>query len=146
MSLSPPDFGTLKLLSSFLEIYALNAGKIAVANILMPAIVPMAVWATAMTLLILSVIYSDAINRKFGRFGVQIRQVGLLTYPLYLLHGPIALIVIYLLAKAGMGQWVCWLSGVVAAMGVAWLVTKYAEPWGKTKTRIVIDKLHGFVV
>jgi exopolysaccharide production protein ExoZ len=121
----------------------MNASKVAETGILQPAAVPSVIWLLSVGLLALSVRHNEFLHLKFGRRAKAIRFGGLLTYPLYLVHEPVAYFLIYAMTLAHVRASVAWLISLVAAFYVAYLVTKHAEPWLKGKTRDAIDRLHG---
>jgi peptidoglycan/LPS O-acetylase OafA/YrhL len=105
------------------------------------ALIPVTAWFGCIGLMALSVICNDRLLRKWGAFAPYARWLGLLTYPLYLLHQPIALFVIFVASRLHIGPHLAWCSGVAAAVVTAAWVTSRAEPWVKKLTRDAIDKV-----
>ncbi len=124
----------------FFEIYFFNSTRIEATNILQPPLVPFIIWLACVGLMVLSVLY----NRQLSQILPQrsVRWLGQMTYPLYLLHRPVAYMVIYGLSLAHAGQYKAWVAGFGAAWIAAALVTTYMEPWLKIRTRNAVDKLY----
>ncbi len=133
------------LLGGCFEIICENGTKQVAAHIPQPASVPTVIWLVCLALVVLSIIYSAELFQRLGRFAAQVRWLGLLTYPLYLLHRPVAYVVMYLLTVAHVGQYAAWFSGVVAALAMAAFVTSYAEPRAKAATKNALNKAHNAV-
>jgi peptidoglycan/LPS O-acetylase OafA/YrhL len=66
--------------------------------------VPAAVWLLSLGIFVLSVRWNDSLSMFFRGYASTIRNLGLATYPLYLIHAPI----------------VFWLCGYLHQCGVAW--------------------------
>lgn len=86
-------------------------------------------WMGSILVIALSVVFNEAIGDRLGDFGRKLlRSVGLMTYPLYLLHQLVGSALMGVLAIAGLPHLAClWLT-VAAMCGAAYLVCMVAEP------------------
>jgi peptidoglycan/LPS O-acetylase OafA/YrhL len=82
-----------------------------------------------------SIAWGSHLQRYFVNHAARIRFLGLMTYPLYLVHEPVAYFVIYCLHSWHVGQYAAWLGGLLSSFVAAWTVTKWLEPWTKAKTK-----------
>lgn len=55
---------------------------------------PLIIWLAAVLAMVGSVLFDEPISRAFGSAMPVVRQMGLLTYPLYLIHSPLGLVVL----------------------------------------------------
>lgn len=124
----------------FLEIWRENGTVALGTRIVHSALIAQCVWLACTGLMAISVACNDALIRKLGRCASRARWLGLLTYPLYLLHQPVALFGIYVASQLHAGRHLAWVTGLAAAVGAAAWVTSRAEPWVKKLTRDLIDK------
>lgn len=129
----------------YFEIVYVNSTKVLATGILQPALVPFMVWAFCVALIIISVVYDRQIATTLNLLGEgaggRVRWLGRMTYPLYLLHLPVAFLVIYL-APASLGQYTRGAIGLAMVILVAALTTSYFEPWMKNVARHVLDRLN----
>ncbi len=123
------------------EIGRENATLALYTHIDQAVIIPVGAWLGCIGLMALSIRSNDLLMRKWGDFAGYARWLGLLTYPLYLLHQPIALFVIHVASQLHVRPPLAWLAGVAAAVGTAAWVTSRAEPWVKKLTREALDKV-----
>ncbi|CAN5255360.1 acyltransferase [soil metagenome] len=84
-------------------------------------------------LILLSIAFNERISRVLGKSGATVsRQLGLVTYPLYLLHASIGVVAIRALTERGLPAW---LSVVITTAGLVFLSAVIAlvlEPWIRT--------------
>jgi peptidoglycan/LPS O-acetylase OafA/YrhL len=62
-------------------------------------------------------------------FAATFRTLGLMTFPLYLLHQDAGAVVLGTLMRSGLGAMPATLVTAFAALGFSWLIAVYAEPW-----------------
>lgn len=91
---------------------------------------PLAVWIVFVAAIVLALIYNQAITAALGVRGVKtFRFLGLMTFPLYLLHYSFGMSVMEILHGVGVpsvaAYWSSWLF--IAAATV--VVTRWAGPW-----------------
>lgn len=85
-------------------------------------------WSLAMVLLVAAILANPWMHRRLGAAPrAVVRQLGLLTYPLYLIHNPVGLSVALLAGLVLPGGWALVLAGVAALMAAA-LVSAWLEP------------------
>ena len=97
--------------------------------------VPEVIWLAAVALIALSLF------RPKSRPIRALRSVGLMTYPLYLVHMSIGVAVIT--ALAGLSKVGALISAIVLSIGIAWLVSLYGEPTIRNILKPLLDRTLG---
>jgi peptidoglycan/LPS O-acetylase OafA/YrhL len=93
-----------------------------------PATLAVVVWAVAVALIILFTRGNAPLQHLLGRRGVTIaRRLGLMTYPLYLLHQQFGVFLI-LHIRTAIGDWMAIIFAASSALILAYLVSVYLEP------------------
>lgn len=112
-----------------LEIVGQNGIIGRAASDMLPAWPALIAWCVSMGLLVLSITANAAITRWTGHAKGTIRFLGLITYPLYLLHHALGLGIAAVLAP-WMGLWAL-VAAIAAAFLSAGVVARYLEPWAR---------------
>ena len=93
-----------------------------------PATLAVVVWIIAVGLIILFTHANVPLQHLLGHRGVSIaRRLGLMTYPLYLLHQQFGVFLV-MHTRTAVGDWIAILLATVSALGLAYLVSVYLEP------------------
>lgn len=71
------------------------------------------------------------------------RSLGLMTYPLYLMHEGVGGVTFSLLLASGWGQGVALLAGLAAALGASWVVVVALEPWIAPRLTAMVRRIAG---
>jgi peptidoglycan/LPS O-acetylase OafA/YrhL len=90
--------------------------------------VPILVWSLAMLALIASVAYRSDIGARLEDRRAWVKNLGLLTFPLYLNHYTIGRVMAYEMLSAHMPQPEVLLILLGIVFGSSWLIMKFAEP------------------
>lgn len=80
------------------------------------------------------------------RMGQLLRNLGLITYPLYLLHEVIAGALFHHAMRAGLGPVTGLCVALAGAMGLAYLTVRYAEPVVRRRASRSLDWIHARAV
>jgi exopolysaccharide production protein ExoZ len=94
----------------------------------LPLAVPIGVWMTAVALIYLSARYNMQADRYLASYKKIVRQVGLLTYPLYLIHAHVGGAVLVLAHRASIGFGSAVALAVLTSIAFSWLITVLPEP------------------
>ena len=89
----------------------------------------LAVWVTAMALLGASLIFNERLRELAGKGVSSIRFIGVVTYPLYLLHDAVGTAIVLCLAP------VIGLAAVAVAIGGSLLVSAVVAAWPEPRLR-----------
>ncbi len=109
----------------FSSYLTLNIGEISGQS----AIVPIAVWAAAVSLIALAARRSRVSGGEASPGGSSyLRTLGLITYPLYLTHNVIGSAVIRLLIDAGLDAYQAVAAGLGLLALVCWFISAKVEP------------------
>ena len=109
-------------------------------------VVPAAIFAAAVLLMATSLVWHEPIRRRFGGQAKGLRELGLATYPLYLLHAPLGAAIMLGLRQAGVGQAIALAAAIAAVVTLAFLISLFVErpiqsrlrqalTWGATRLR-----------
>jgi len=94
----------------------------------LPLAVPIGVWMTAVVLIYLSARYNMQADRYLASYKKIVRQVGLLTYPLYLIHVHVGGAALFLAHRASIGFGSAVALALLTSIACSWLVTVLPEP------------------
>ena len=87
-----------------------------------------ALWALSIIAIVASVHYNDRIDARLSPNGrAIIRQVGLITYPLYLLHELVGSVLMRELARYEVAQVTCLGIAMAILIGTALVISRYGE-------------------
>ncbi len=103
------------------------AGQLAMS---VSATVPLTLFLGSVALLV----SAQHVQRRLGAlpFASAFRTLGLMTFPLYLLHQDAGAVLLSALMRSGIGAMPAALLTASAALGIAWLIAAHAEPWLRT--------------
>lgn len=105
------------------EIYGLTNAS---GSKLPPSLAPLLMWTLAMFYVAATVTFNATFTRLLRYFPT--RQIGLLTYPLYLVHNTIGMAIITTLVTHEVNYWLALASATAAAFALAALVCFVLEP------------------
>ena len=107
-----------------------EVGFHALTMIAVPGIVADPRWPVlTFGLAIAVLVVAPSLQRPLATLGAgRLMTVGLMTYPLYLIHQNVAAALIVLLVRAGMTAWWAMALSVAIVVGLAWAITQTAEP------------------
>lgn len=94
----------------------------------MPLLIPMAIWLLALDCIILSVVFNPLFAHAPHWLRASLRRMGLMTYPLYLLHQNAGLASIGQMIKMGVSPYVALGLGILGALMASWAISVYLEP------------------
>jgi peptidoglycan/LPS O-acetylase OafA/YrhL len=100
---------------------------------------PFVIWCISIAILILSVTYESFLAKIFAPISSNIRLLGLVTYPLYLIHfhiGGSAMIVAY---KSGLTPASALSIGISTSLLFSFFITTYMESFVKRKLLIFLS-------
>jgi exopolysaccharide production protein ExoZ len=99
--------------------------------------IALAIWLVGVGAIAASLHWKEAIARRLARHGAFIRLIGLLTYPLYLIHEHTGGAVLVIGLRHGWNPWLAIGSGLVVSLVAAWAVVQLIEP----PVRQALDRL-----
>lgn len=82
-------------------------------------------WLGTVALMIASVLYNKALASRFGKHANVIRTLGLITYPLYLVHQTVGALLIALFIDMGLGRYPALLIAVSVVLVLAWSIVRF---------------------
>ena len=101
----------------------------------LPTVLPTAIWVTSIVLIIASIAKNDRVCAWAGGRVRAIRMLGLMTYPLYLLHQTVGSVVILSLHDRGMPRFLALFFGAAICLIASWIVAAVLEPRFKQRLR-----------
>jgi peptidoglycan/LPS O-acetylase OafA/YrhL len=104
-------------------------------------LLPCAMWLASVVWIVLSVSYNDRV-RSLPVWALQsLRRLGLMTYPLYLLHNVAGGAVMGALANRGLSTLAALLLAITIIMGLTWWVSRVPEPALQRSARSLFSTL-----
>ncbi|MCJ8147535.1 acyltransferase family protein [Shinella sedimenti] len=82
-------------------------------------------WLGILALMFASVLYNKALVSRLGKHAHVIRSLGLITYPLYLVHQTVGAILIAAFVGMGLGRYPALLIAVSIVLLLAWLIVRF---------------------
>jgi peptidoglycan/LPS O-acetylase OafA/YrhL len=105
-----------------------------------------AVWLAAVGCLVAAIFYNQALHRIVGKSATMIKVLGLVTYPLYLLHDIIGAALLKAAASSGMPPIAALTLAVASVVALSWVVTQYLEPPIRARLRDLLSGSRSSVV
>lgn len=107
----------------------------------MPLFVPVVIWLLALGVIVSSVVFNPAFAKVPAWFSKALRRMGLMTYPLYLLHQNVGLALIGQLTKMGVHPYLALGIGIGFALSASWAISVYLEPHVQKAMKSVLTNL-----
>lgn len=121
------------VVASLLEI-TVSAGASAIAEC--------AIWLVALGAIAASIRHADAIAAAVGGRGTLVRDLGRLSYPLYLNHYTLGMVLVPALFALGLAPVPALAVALALVVGSSWLVVRGPERWGQAVLRRAAER-HG---
>lgn len=99
-----------------------------------------AVWIAAVACLASAIIYNQMLHKFFGKSSEVIRFLGLMTYPLYLLHDIIGAALLRAASLLGASPVVALAFAMMMVLALGWAVTRFLEPPIQALLRVVLSR------
>jgi peptidoglycan/LPS O-acetylase OafA/YrhL len=107
-------------------------------------LLPCVMWLASLAWIVLSVAYNDQI-RSLPIWTLQsLRRLGLMTYPLYLLHNVAGGAIMGALANRGLPTLAALLLSIAIIMGLTWWVSRIPEPALQKSARTFFSSLEAW--
>jgi peptidoglycan/LPS O-acetylase OafA/YrhL len=91
--------------------------------------VPPLIWLTAVAMIFISIRFNAVIFSRLPEWMLLfIRRIGLMTYPLYLIHQNAMLAAMGGIAKLGAHPYLALATGISGALILSWAISVYMEP------------------
>jgi peptidoglycan/LPS O-acetylase OafA/YrhL len=98
-----------------------------------------AVWLIAVACVAGAIFANDALHRRFGRSAGIVKTIGLMTYPVYLLHNIIGAALLKAGVLLGTPPLVALGLAMASVLLLGWLVTRFLEPPIRARLRQVLS-------
>jgi peptidoglycan/LPS O-acetylase OafA/YrhL len=115
-------------IAGMLEIYELASAKMVEIGRPLSLVTLYGVFWAGMAALAVSLAFNPHAERRFGRYKDLVRRIGLMTYPLYLVHNITGVALLNLLIDFGLPRYGALVAAALAMVGTSWLITTVAEP------------------
>lgn len=89
---------------------------------------PILVWAAGMLALVGSIYYQEEIGDRLKRGSRLVKNLGLMTFPLYLNHYTLGRVLIYQLSSSNLGRYATFAIVFTAICVSTWFIMKILEP------------------
>ena len=114
-------------------------------RVVMPlqTMVPPVIWLIAVLLIIASIAMNDRVYAWAGGLVGPIRMLGLMTYPLYLIHTTVGSAAVLILHNRGVPRFLALLIAMAICLLASWIVAAALEPRLKQRLRPILGALEG---
>jgi peptidoglycan/LPS O-acetylase OafA/YrhL len=113
--------------------------EIAIATRTLPvALASSFLWLASVGAIVVSFRYAEAIHQKFAKRSRLIRDLGRLSYPLYLNHFTLGMILVPSLFAAGFGAAAAFVIAMLAILVSSWAVMRWPEAMAQSWMRIML--------
>ena len=102
-------------------------------------IVAIAIWAISVCAMALSIRFNDRVHRFIGRNGYIFRTIGLMTFPVYLLHDAAGVAVERRLLELGVPPYSAIAVTAILVLATSAAIVLQAEPRVRSKMRFLLD-------
>jgi peptidoglycan/LPS O-acetylase OafA/YrhL len=126
-----------------LQIYAVTLSFYYKFDIIQPIVTPIVLWLLSLIAIVLAVVCNERVHQAPAWLIASLRKMGLMTYPLYLLHQTAGLAFMGMLVKSGVNAYAALFSTIALVFAAAWFVCTFCEPPLQNLTREILLKLKG---
>jgi peptidoglycan/LPS O-acetylase OafA/YrhL len=93
------------------------------------------IWLAGLCAIIISFCSAESIERKFAKRSKLIRDLGRLSYPLYLNHYSLGMVLVPSLFAAGISAVLAFVISMTTILGSSWAVMRWPEAWAQSWMR-----------
>jgi peptidoglycan/LPS O-acetylase OafA/YrhL len=130
------------IIGGMIEIRDMAIGLSGLSTVPMPATVPIFIWLGFVAAIGLSARWNAAFVRLGPGFVRTMRAIGLMTFPLYLLHQSIGYVVIDAWRR-DLGDTGAMCAAMTLCLGLAWIVSRYLEPAFRSNIGAWLERARG---
>lgn len=128
-----------------LQIYITHSGFVGKYIQFQPALVPILIWLAALALIVISIKCNAHIHRGPAWLASTLRRMGLMTYPLYLIHQMAGMMLLGTLIQSGVAPYTALITTVACVFIAAWFISSHLEPplsvWVRKRIHSIKDML-----
>jgi peptidoglycan/LPS O-acetylase OafA/YrhL len=107
----------------------------------LPRVRPATIWAVFMVMIIASIAMNDRMQARAGWLAPVFRMLGLMTYPLYLLHQTVGTALMRTLHNLGMPRFVILFLAAAVCIFISGIIAAAFEPLSKQRLRLVFASI-----
>jgi exopolysaccharide production protein ExoZ len=112
----------------------------------MPAWAPILAWTLALAFVVVAARHPEVFSVRSQRLQAIFKRIGLMTYPMFLVHNILGAGIIRLLTGLGVDQWVALAAAVSAVLALAYAICRFAEPAIRARMRDALDWIEARIV
>jgi exopolysaccharide production protein ExoZ len=105
----------------------------------MPFWAPALAWTIGLAICVVAARNPEVFNVRSPRLQTAFKRIGLMTYPMFLVHNILGAGLIRLMVGMGVNQWLALLIAVSAVLALAYAICRFAEPAIRAKMRDALD-------
>jgi peptidoglycan/LPS O-acetylase OafA/YrhL len=128
------------VIGGVIEIRDSAIGLSGLSMVPMPASVPILMWLAFVAAIVLSARWNAVFVRLGPAFVRRMRAIGLMTFPLYLLHQTIGYVVIDAWRRR-LGDTGALLAAMTLCLCLAWIVSRYLEPAVRSRIGLWLEQI-----
>lgn len=103
-------------------------------------VLPAAVWVGTITFMLVIVRADKLFAPSSPRLQQAFKNLGLVTYPLYLTHSVVGAFLIRVMVRSGVNPWIALTAAILAMLALAYEVSRYGEPAVRRILRAAWDR------
>jgi peptidoglycan/LPS O-acetylase OafA/YrhL len=111
----------------------------------LPRVGPATIWAIFMIMIIASIGMNDRMQARAGWLAPVVRMLGLMTYPLYLIHQTVGTALMRTLYHLGMPRFPALFLGAAVCISISGIIATAFEPLFKQRLRPVFVSIAGWL-
>jgi len=112
----------------------------------MPLWAPMLVWSLGFAFIVVAARNPEVFHVESPRLQAAFKRIGLMTYPMFLVHNILGAGLIRLMTSAGVNQWAALVVAAIAMLVLSYLICRFAEPGARAGLRGVLDSIEARVI
>ncbi|MGE0739772.1 MAG: acyltransferase family protein [Hyphomonadaceae bacterium] len=105
-----------------------------------PPIIPLLLWFAACAAIAAVALRPHWFTIKGARAQSALKRIGLMTYPLFLIHSALGAAVIRSLVAAGVDAWLALAVAITGALAAAYVISAFGEVWVRHGFRALLDQ------
>lgn len=134
----------LFILAGCLQIHSVELSFRYRYDVEVSGIVACLLWLGSLAAIVLSVKHNDSLHRGPSWWTRSLRSMGLMTYPLYLIHQMVGIVFITVMIAMGVSSYVALFTIIACMLLASWTISTYLEPPLQAATRNVLLKTRNY--
>jgi peptidoglycan/LPS O-acetylase OafA/YrhL len=141
LGLAHAGYAAFLVIAAIIEIDRHAAGRAAAMGVPTSSAVAIGIFLAGLAIIIAAPVLQRPLSRWLSP--ATARTIGLMTYPLYLIHQDAGAVVMARLLAAGMPMPIAQAITAATMVGAAWAIARWPEPWLRDRLAIAFNRRRG---